>query len=422
MRIEGGHAVVVGIMEDNRCHLVEKIPKSTNAAVWVRELVVLTRLRAHACGPNPRVVANMFLHDIIWTAQGPQARLPAVTCNAREFTAQVTMQRHREWLLLFRGILRAAAELQCLGIVHRDIKPANVLVTVSGHRATSVYLCDYGHSIDYNRQLAHLDYPVLPYGLCVGTLPYVPPEILTEIVRFQSTTYPIIRCRYTPYTDAWSLGVTMLSIAHLLATGNDPMQRRPTDARATYVMRAQVLLERIQNKPQWDQELYDTIRHVVDVSVTDTFLSDLLFAGLLSLDPATRLCPETAYWKLEDYLSRHSSVYSPIGFKYLQYPVFPTQIVHGGPLTLRRIRPIPNLGYEQAPWIAHRIAHFFHTYRTAVILFARAREIEATSDSIWKAVTYIIIAQYMPAVLDLRWPAECFPLVWCILEVCSFIL
>lgn len=442
MQIVGGHSMVRGVdpvvpvSSPTLYHLVAKIPKVTNAAIWLRELVALCRIRQFSCTNEPLVVANMFAHSIEWVSEEPtQVRLPAVSCNAREFALSVhsgeqkrvggamdTGLLHREWLTIFRGVLRATAELHRIGILHRDIKPANVLVMVTRRavpRATTVFLCDYGHSVDYTTtQSTHDTYPVLPYGLCIGTLPYVPPEILGDIAAFTGTEHPIIQGRYTPFSDSWSLALAMVSIAHVLLHQADPLQCAFT----SYVTQAQRMLARMNDRVQWEKDIYHTIRTVIDLP-GDSFLSGLLFDGLLAMDPVQRVSPDEAYGRLEEYLARHHGFYASIGFHHLAYPGLPA-FSGGGPPVVPGLllastfqRWTTGLGYPPGP-IQSRMYRLFYATTHA----------GTATETIMEACLYIITAQYMPAVLDLVWPswlspqATLFPIIWAILDTQLFIV
>ena len=439
MQFVGGHSVVHGVdpvgsvSSPTRYHLVEKRPNNTTTAVWLREVVALCRIREFSHADVPLVAANMFTHSIEWTPGEPTGvRLPAVSYNAREFALSVncfehrrvgpaasvdTSVLHREWLVVFRGVLRATAELHRIGILHRDIKPANVLVMAATRRATTVFLCDYGHSVDYTTtRSTHDTYPILPYGLCIGTLPYVPPEILGDIATFAGATQPILQGRYTPFTDSWSLALTMVSVAHLLLYQVDPLQCAFT----SYVTQAQRMLDRMQDRVQWEHDIYRTIRGVVDLPC-DSFLSGLLFDGLLATDPTCRMSPDVAYEKLEEYLVRHHGFYASIGFHYLAYPALPDFSDVGPPvvpdlsLTSTIERWTTSFGYPPGS-IQSRIYRLF--YATPKTL--------TSTDTIMEACLYIITAQHMPAVLDMVWnlsPQDAlFPVIWAILETLLFIV
>ena len=73
-------------------------------------------------------------------------------------------------------------------IIHRDVKPSNILVNHQGQ----IKLCDFGVSGELINSMAHT---------FVGTSTYMSPE------RIQGD-------QYTIKSDVWSLGITIIEIAH----------------------------------------------------------------------------------------------------------------------------------------------------------------------------------------------------------------
>jgi len=74
-----------------------------------------------------------------------------------------------EWALdVTRRIVDAIAYAHGKGVLHRDLKPSNVLVGVDGR----VHLCDFGLASDAG------DGSLTRSGSAVGSLPYMPPEVL----------------------------------------------------------------------------------------------------------------------------------------------------------------------------------------------------------------------------------------------------
>ncbi|KAF5347866.1 hypothetical protein D9758_013812 [Tetrapyrgos nigripes] len=74
------------------------------------------------------------------------------------------------------------------GVIHRDIKPSNILLSSSGH----IKLCDFGVSGELVNSFANT---------FVGTSVYMSPE------RIQGASYSI-------KSDIWSLGITLIELAH----------------------------------------------------------------------------------------------------------------------------------------------------------------------------------------------------------------
>lgn len=87
------------------------------------------------------------------------------------------------------SVLRGLDYLQDRRIIHRDIKPSNIVLTLDGQ----VKLCDFGVSGEL------IESEVNTY---MGTALYMAPE------RIQNKPYSI-------RADVWSLGVSLLEIAHL---------------------------------------------------------------------------------------------------------------------------------------------------------------------------------------------------------------
>ena len=94
------------------------------------------------------------------------------------------------------------------GIYHRDIKPSNVLMTAEGRPL----LLDFNLSVDAG----------LPAWKVGGTLPYMPPEELANLVRKKPDSHPF---HYDPRSDLFSLGV----IVYELLTGKLPFGAIPRD-------------------------------------------------------------------------------------------------------------------------------------------------------------------------------------------------
>ncbi|KAF4227915.1 hypothetical protein CNMCM6805_002541 [Aspergillus fumigatiaffinis] len=109
----------------------------------------------------------------------------------------------------FKQIMRAIAYLHDRGIAHRDLKPENILLTVYG----AVKLADFGSAVCLPRgDVSDSDtegevesvYSYSPPRKLLGTIPYISPEELCEVQRFDpragdvwaaGLVYMAMRCR-----------------------------------------------------------------------------------------------------------------------------------------------------------------------------------------------------------------------------------
>jgi len=105
-------------------------------------------------------------------------------------------------------LANALAHSHGRGICHRDLKPSNVLMTAEGRPL----LLDFNLSVDDG----------LPAWKVGGTLPYMPPEELANLVRKKPDSHPF---HYDPRSDLFSLGV----IVYELFTGKFPFGATPRD-------------------------------------------------------------------------------------------------------------------------------------------------------------------------------------------------
>ncbi|KAH3255589.1 hypothetical protein KXW57_009054 [Aspergillus fumigatus] len=116
----------------------------------------------------------------------------------------------------FKQIMRAITYLHDRGIAHRDLKPENILLTVHG----AVKLADFGSAVclprsDASDSNAEAEGGVVssysPPRKLLGTIPYIAPEELCEVRRFDpragdiwaaGLVYMAMRCRRLPWRMA----------------------------------------------------------------------------------------------------------------------------------------------------------------------------------------------------------------------------
>ncbi|KIY68318.1 kinase-like protein [Cylindrobasidium torrendii FP15055 ss-10] len=101
-------------------------------------------------------------------------------------------------------------------IIHRDIKPSNILLDSSG----SIRLCDFGVSGELVNSIANS---------FVGTSIYMSPE------RIQGGDYSI-------KSDIWSLGITLIELAHGRFPFNDSLSDDEGDGEDSYLRPDQVIM------------------------------------------------------------------------------------------------------------------------------------------------------------------------------------
>lgn len=114
-----------------------------------------------------------------------------------EVLARGGLRRH-EAIRLVRQVAEALAAAHAAGIVHRDVKPANVLVDAAG----DARLIDFGIA-----RAIGAEGLVTGVGSVVGTLRYLPPEVL----RGEPAT---------PASDVWALG----AVAYELIERHPPFE------------------------------------------------------------------------------------------------------------------------------------------------------------------------------------------------------
>ncbi|MFO0554315.1 MAG: FHA domain-containing serine/threonine-protein kinase [Polyangiaceae bacterium] len=171
---------------------------------WERaQKMFLREANAQAAVRHPNIVA---VHEILQVQ-------PAVFGIVMEYVEGVSAERLLEdagsglpvslVLDIARATLRALIHAHAAGIVHRDIKDANVLVTLDergGLRSAKVG--DFGLARWYQESaLSGIDTP----GFMAGTLPYMPPEQLTDfrnvkpagdLYAFGAMLYRLLTARY----------------------------------------------------------------------------------------------------------------------------------------------------------------------------------------------------------------------------------
>lgn len=164
--------------------------KNEDLRYFLNECAVLRKIQ-----PAPPNVVQ-FRHsgvETIWEGEVP--RLHAFLVFDR---CQTTISKHmrREDIPptacvdISRQLLSALKFVHNAGIIHGDIKPSNILLNIdeSGYHCV---LADFGTSARIGA-IQHV---------CIGTVPYLPPEFLLEHVE-----------NYLPESDIWSAALTIYTI------------------------------------------------------------------------------------------------------------------------------------------------------------------------------------------------------------------
>jgi len=139
-------------------------------------------------------------------------------------------------MLLYRQLLEAVAHCHENGVVHRDIKPSNIIVT---HETGPVVRRDEDDRSGVDKRTPserlHARTPVLfdfgtghalgatavtPPGGLVGTVEYLPPWYVEEVLAGLSGTRPVKQYKAEPVDDVYQLGVLLYAIL----TGRLPTQ------------------------------------------------------------------------------------------------------------------------------------------------------------------------------------------------------
>ncbi|GME30784.1 Protein kinase domain containing protein [Neofusicoccum parvum] len=154
-----------------------KVPEHPNVSTLID--TIYERGDRFYTGPRPEriwLISTPFVRDTLHSliqSSPSSAPLPPPLLSLR--------------LALFRQLLAGLAHLHAHGFIHRDIKPAN-LGLVSPPTAANpprVVILDFGHAVRAPR--------ALPLPGCVGTIPYLAPEME--------------HAEYGPGVDVWALGV-----------------------------------------------------------------------------------------------------------------------------------------------------------------------------------------------------------------------
>lgn len=128
---------------------------------------------------------------------------------------------HRSRNLNSVSLLECAPEIvsavrQChrAGVIHCDIRPENFILNREGH----IRLIDFGLATPFPKRGQKVKHS-LATG-CVGTLPYIAPELFVALADYESAYY----C-YTQACDKWSLGVMFV----VLSCGENDLMRSLTE-------------------------------------------------------------------------------------------------------------------------------------------------------------------------------------------------
>nr|QWY26465.1 MAG: hypothetical protein [Ranid herpesvirus 4] len=144
---------------------------------------------------------SMYIQEIttaFFDDQSVYIIMPVTSINCAEFVRIQTIrqQKPRYGTTMFFHILKGLYYLNSVhNIVHCDIKPNNILVSMD---TMSFKLCDFGSALP----------PDTP-SVFLGTLPYVPPEILRLYVNEPSKSFDEVPVRVTFKTDVWALAVVL---------------------------------------------------------------------------------------------------------------------------------------------------------------------------------------------------------------------
>ncbi|OMJ67870.1 hypothetical protein SteCoe_34864 [Stentor coeruleus] len=131
--------------------------------------------------------------------------------NLNDYIEQNKPLDNREMKLLFYNIIKIYYKLREKNIVHWDVSKNNILVKSS----QKVYLCDFEHSFNFDKNLDTENFPTVWPKSCV-TKDYLSPELMAWYRLSSDMRY----LNYDPFkSEVFSLGLIFLSIGKISIEG-----------------------------------------------------------------------------------------------------------------------------------------------------------------------------------------------------------